>query len=480
MNFAKYLLNKRAFVFLAAGVAGFAVVYFMPFSLSAQAQTPVYADTPADAWYYEYIEALQSRGVFEGTECDEGFCPNQPLPRWQMAVWLVRALEETEPRATSSRFADVENHLWWMPYTERLADLEITVGCKSEPLSYCPDRFVSRSQMAAFLTRAFKLPDAESPAGFDDVSEESWAFNYINALAASKITVGCRSEPLSYCPSRSVTRAQMAAFIYRGIEWKEAQTDNNDPIQEQPEFITEENDFSRWVKHDLIDEYGDKWPWLKEVWDYTNREDFEYLTQDGFSIGFRSLDSEQTGDTFYYLSEAYSLSASSIHIGNPSSLSVLVHELAHIYTLSHGVSSNPELVAIAFLYFDQLSGRNCSPWELYAETIAVLDKNFGSDISVFWYVCSHLSDAPNSEAVTVVSQAFSGQMPDWFYETFQKADGSLDYEELWVAVYSSKHGVNTTILPMLRHSFGGYCSEQTVWDALLRKSEQQPWRDGGC
>ena len=69
----------------------------------------------------------------------------------------------------------------------------------------------------------------------------------------------------------------MAAFIYRGLQWKEAQAEVSNPTQEQPEFITEENDVSRWVKRDFIDEYGDKWPWLKEVWDYTNREDLSML-----------------------------------------------------------------------------------------------------------------------------------------------------------------------------------------------------------
>ena len=65
MNFAKYLLNKRALVFLAVAIAGLSVAYFMPLgNLSAQAQTPVYADTSVNAWHYEYIEALQSRGVF--------------------------------------------------------------------------------------------------------------------------------------------------------------------------------------------------------------------------------------------------------------------------------------------------------------------------------------------------------------------------------------------------------------------------------
>ena len=467
MNFTKYLLNKKALVFLAAALAGLLVASFMPLgNLLAQTQKPVYADTPSDAWYYEYVEALQSRGVFEGTECDEGFCPDQTLPRWQMAVWLVRIVDGQDPEPiTESRFADVDVSEDWASFAERLSDLGITAGCKSEPLRYCPDTNVSRAQMAVFLTRAFKLPDAESPAGFEDVTDEHWATRSINALAASSITAGCSSDPFKYCPSSSVTRAQMATFLYRALEWQEA----------QPEFITEENDFSRWVKHDLVDEYGDKWSWLKEVWDYTNREDFEYLTPDGFSIGFRFLGPEQTGDAFY-LNGAYSLHISSVHIGDPSSLPVLVHELAHIYTLSHGAALNPEPIAIGFLYFAELAGEYCLPSELYAETAAVLDEDFASDSFVTWSSCPSSPDAPTAEAITVVSQAFSGQVPDWFYDTFQKADGNLDYDEIWMAVRSS--GVGANILPMLRHSFGGYCSEQTVWDD--RHSEQQPWRDGGC
>ena len=54
----------------------------------------------------------------------------------------------------------------------------------------------------------------------------------------------------------------MAAFLYRGLEWREAQTEADN---QQPEFITEENDLSRWAKRDMIDVYGDEWPWLKEV-----------------------------------------------------------------------------------------------------------------------------------------------------------------------------------------------------------------------
>ena len=50
-----------------------------------------YADASQFGVHSENIEALAAEGVFEGTDCSAGlFCPRQPLPRWVMAVWLVR------------------------------------------------------------------------------------------------------------------------------------------------------------------------------------------------------------------------------------------------------------------------------------------------------------------------------------------------------------------------------------------------------
>ena len=50
---------------------------------------------------------------------------------------------------------------------------------------------------------------------FLDVPSSYWAFSYIETLAASGITTGCGLN--IYCPENSVTRAQMAVFLERGI-----------------------------------------------------------------------------------------------------------------------------------------------------------------------------------------------------------------------------------------------------------------------
>ena len=54
-------------------------------------------------------------------------------------------------------------------------------------------------------------------ATFADVPSSHWAWNWIERLYSAGITGGCSSSPLSYCPEQSVTRAQMAIFLLRGI-----------------------------------------------------------------------------------------------------------------------------------------------------------------------------------------------------------------------------------------------------------------------
>ena len=163
------------------------------------------------------LEALAARGILDRTGCgDDRICPNTPIERWTMAVWLVRTLDGREPPAVSvSSFADVGAHEWWLPHVERLAELGITAGCDLEPLRFCPDRPVTRGETASFLRRALDLEDAP-PAGFGDTGG-SVHRAAIDALWAAGITAGCQADPPLYCPSRSVTRAEIARFLARSL-----------------------------------------------------------------------------------------------------------------------------------------------------------------------------------------------------------------------------------------------------------------------
>ena len=175
-----------------------------------------FEDVAADGVHTPAIEALATEGVFADTECAESlFCPHEPIQRWVMAIWMIRLLTEEPPAVGDSRFDDIADGQWWIRYVEQLADRGITVGCTTNPPQYCPQRSVTRAQMATFLVRALQLQPA-APAGFTDTQDNTHTAN-IDALSAAGITVGCSTEPLRYCPNQPVTRAQIATLLHRAL-----------------------------------------------------------------------------------------------------------------------------------------------------------------------------------------------------------------------------------------------------------------------
>ncbi len=159
------------------------------------------------------VETLAEWGILEGTECAPGrFCPKEPIQRWEMAVWLVRAVDFEPDAVEGSRFADVG--VWWLPHVERLADLGITRGCSVKPALFCPYEPVTRQQMASFLVRAFQLEQEQSNT-FADVDAGNPHFADINGLATAGITAGCGTD--RFCPTLNTTRAQMATFLARAL-----------------------------------------------------------------------------------------------------------------------------------------------------------------------------------------------------------------------------------------------------------------------
>ena len=93
-----------------------------------------------------------------------------------------------------------------------LKALGISDGCGTG--DFCPDREVTRAEMAAFLTRALDLPPILGGGIYEDDDGHALEAE-IASLQAAGITTGC--TPNTYCPERKVTRAEMAAFIVRAL-----------------------------------------------------------------------------------------------------------------------------------------------------------------------------------------------------------------------------------------------------------------------
>jgi hypothetical protein len=94
----------------------------------------------------------------------------------------------------------------------------ISKGCSSTPLWFCPDRSLTRGEMATLLIRAVGGdPTSYNPIPyFGDVPLGNPFFAWIQKLYELGITSGCASNPSMFCPDRSVTRGEIAAFTTRG------------------------------------------------------------------------------------------------------------------------------------------------------------------------------------------------------------------------------------------------------------------------
>ncbi|MDE2754708.1 MAG: S-layer homology domain-containing protein, partial [Gemmatimonadota bacterium] len=205
-------LKVRVLALAATLTAGYVV---LGAATAAAQESGPYPDVPSDAYYTAAVEELADKGVFAATECDEGFCPDDPIDRATMAVWTVRVLDGADPLpVTATRFTDVDAAHRYAAFIERFAELGVTQGC-GDGTEFCPDDTVPRAEMAVFLTRAFGLDEGPDP-GFDDVPSDAWYASEVASLAASGITTGC-GDGSGFCPDRATPRDQMAVFLHRAI-----------------------------------------------------------------------------------------------------------------------------------------------------------------------------------------------------------------------------------------------------------------------
>jgi len=112
-------------------------------------------DVPADHVFAEDIAWLAESGITRGCNPPDNtnFCPNDNVTRGQMAAFLVRALGYTDDGGGD--LFDDDNDSIFEGDIDRLATAGVTRGCNPpDNTHFCPNDYVTRGQMAAFLHRA--------------------------------------------------------------------------------------------------------------------------------------------------------------------------------------------------------------------------------------------------------------------------------------------------------------------------------------
>ena len=172
-----------------------------------------FLDVPDSHQFHSFVTTLVSNGITVGVG-GGNYGVDAPTLRQQMAVFLLKArhgLCYTPPPCVGT-FGDVACPSTFADWIEALAAEGITGGCGGG--GYCPQNPVRRDQMAVFLLKAEHGSSYTPPpcAGtFPDVACPSTFADWIERLAAENITGGCGGG--NYCPLANNTRGQMAVFI---------------------------------------------------------------------------------------------------------------------------------------------------------------------------------------------------------------------------------------------------------------------------
>ncbi len=180
--------------------------------------TQVFADVPPGSFGFDAINLFYADGVTTGCAASPlSYCPNDSVTRAEMAVFIVKSVFKSNPFTppTTQIFSDVPPGSFGYAEIQEMSALGLTTGCA--PGLFCPDNYVTREQMAVFITLMRYGPVFEyqaTPAIFQDVPPTYQGYPEIQRLAQDGITTGCSAT--DFCPTADVTRAEMAIFLVRG------------------------------------------------------------------------------------------------------------------------------------------------------------------------------------------------------------------------------------------------------------------------
>jgi hypothetical protein len=144
------------------------------------------------------------------------YCPEDVVTRGSMAQMLIAAKDGPNyvpPACSVSPFSDVPASSPICPWVQELVRRGVTAGCGGG--QYCPNGPVTRSQMAVFLLSTAHGPGyAPAPctgSPFNDVAGSSPFCPWIQEMVSNGITAGCGGG--SFCTEGPNTRAQLAVFL---------------------------------------------------------------------------------------------------------------------------------------------------------------------------------------------------------------------------------------------------------------------------
>ena len=161
-------------------------------------------------WAIDNVKYVYDNSLMNGYE-DGTFGPDNSITRAEFVTVMARLLGLSEAPESAAHFADASSH-WAKGYIGALAANGIVGGVSDT--EFAPDENITREQIAAILSRAFELTDAEASAKYaDDAQISDWAYESVYKVFAAGYMKGDTNN--NFNPLASATRAEVATIIYR-------------------------------------------------------------------------------------------------------------------------------------------------------------------------------------------------------------------------------------------------------------------------
>ncbi len=160
------------------------------------------------------IEKIAEAGITKGCNPPENdqYCPEREITRGEMAAFLRRNLEL--PDSETDYFTDDAESVFHADINA-LAEAGIAFGCSDT--GFCPAEPLLREELAELFVRAYGFDNPDETDFFTDDDGNQFESS-INAMASNEITLGCNPpDNTEYCPTRSLSRAEMASFFARAL-----------------------------------------------------------------------------------------------------------------------------------------------------------------------------------------------------------------------------------------------------------------------
>ncbi|MFT5200805.1 MAG: hypothetical protein ACI9C1_000170 [Candidatus Aldehydirespiratoraceae bacterium] len=166
-----------------------------------------FGDVAVDQFYTEAVQWMVDNDITSGTSpgC---YSPGEATTRGQVATFIHRA--QGRPSGGTEGFDDVPNSAFYSGAVGWMVAEGVTTGTSS--LTFSPDRYVTRGELATFLYRAGGAPSSGAES-FADVQDNDFFADAVGWMVAEGITTGTSSSTFS--PDRYVSRAEVATFLYR-------------------------------------------------------------------------------------------------------------------------------------------------------------------------------------------------------------------------------------------------------------------------